>query len=155
GFADFVAWCEARAIPVTVVSDGVDYFIQRVLRRHGLARLPVYSNQLVRHDDGALSLRQPWRSPACSAGSGVCKCAVARAIKEPMVFVGDGRSDQCVSHRAEQLFAKDKLAEYCRKNGLPFLSYATFDDVRAALADVRAARELGAGDAGENLTITE
>ncbi|MGE3142708.1 MAG: HAD-IB family phosphatase, partial [Hyphomonadaceae bacterium] len=48
GFADFVAWCEARAIPVTVVSDGVDYFIQRVLRRHGLARLPVSSHQLGR-----------------------------------------------------------------------------------------------------------
>jgi len=38
GFADFVAWCEARGLPLGIVSDGVDYFIARILARHGLQR---------------------------------------------------------------------------------------------------------------------
>src|SRR6478672_8492333 len=40
-FASFVDFCTAHCIPVTIVSDGVDYFIKRILGRRGLDRLPV------------------------------------------------------------------------------------------------------------------
>ncbi|MBN4678841.1 HAD-IB family phosphatase, partial [Pandoraea nosoerga] len=98
GFIDFAEWCEANAVPLVVVSDGVDYFIRRILSRHGVDGLEVISNQLATDAAGARALAQPWSRVGCAAGSGVCKCQVAvpRAEAEAMVFIGDGRSDFCV-----------------------------------------------------------
>jgi 2,3-diketo-5-methylthio-1-phosphopentane phosphatase len=138
GFAAFVDWCETHGLPVSIASDGVDYFIGRILRRHGLERLDVVANSLV-GKPGAWRLEQPWARPGCAAGSGVCKCEVAGprdgvATPQTLVYVGDGRSDFCVSARADILFAKDALADYAAARGQPFQAFDTFHDVTAALA---------------------
>ena len=136
GFADFVAWCEARGLPLGIVSDGVDYFIARILARHGLQRLPQVANRLT-GKPGARRLEQPWLRPDCGAGSGVCKCA-AGLLQEPAgatsIFVGDGRSDYCIADRADILFAKGALADRAGDRGQAFLPFDTFDDVRRTLA---------------------
>jgi 2,3-diketo-5-methylthio-1-phosphopentane phosphatase len=139
GFVDFVDWCEARGLPVSIVSDGVDYFIGRILGRHGLERLPVISNRLT-GQPGAWALKQPYAKAGCAAGSGVCKCAATglRGRKPPApvttVFVGDGRSDFCIAGRADILFAKDKLADYAAARAQAYHPFETFHDVTATLA---------------------
>jgi 2-hydroxy-3-keto-5-methylthiopentenyl-1-phosphate phosphatase len=136
GFCDFIAWCERRSLPVSVVSDGVDYFIARVLARHDLQRLPVIANRLA-GQAGAWRLEQPWSRDGCAAGSGVCKCEAAgpwRPERETTIFVGDGRSDFCVSARPDLLFAKASLADYAAARGQAFLPFDTFHDVIRMLA---------------------
>lgn len=138
GFRAFVAWCEASAIAVSIVSDGVDRFIRRILRRHALGHIPVVSNRLV-GEAGAWALEQPLSREGCAAGSGVCKCAAIGVwsgdiAADATVYVGDGRSDFCVSSRVDLLFAKDALAEYAAARGQAFIAFETFDDVTRALA---------------------
>jgi 2,3-diketo-5-methylthio-1-phosphopentane phosphatase len=138
GFTTFVDWCEAHGLPVSIASDGVDYFIGRILRRHGLDELEVVANQLV-GAPGAWRLEQPWARTGCAAGSGVCKCEVAEPpadaqAPQTLVYVGDGRSDFCVSGRADILFAKGALADYAAARGQAFHPFDTFHDVTAALA---------------------
>ncbi len=133
GFSAFVDWCEVNHVPLTVVSDGVDYFIRRILGKHGLGHIPVFANRLISTKSG-LRLEHPWRKPSCSAGSGVCKCAIESAGRHRSVYIGDGRSDECVGPKADTLFAKDKLAAFCQRRRLPFIPFATFDDVRRRLA---------------------
>lgn len=139
GFVEFVAWCEANAVPLTVVSDGVDRFITRILVRHGLGHLPVVANVLV-GEAGARGLEQPWARAGCAAGSGVCKCQVATRQSasdetgELMVFIGDGRSDFCVSGRADLLFARDKLAAYARARAMPHHEFSDFHSITTTLA---------------------
>lgn len=137
GFHGFVAWCGARGLPISVVSDGVDYFIRRVLQRHGIAHLPVVANRLA-GAPGARRLEQPWSREGCASGSGVCKCAAAgagaRETADTIVFVGDGRSDFCLSGRVDLLFAKGALAEYAAARAQPFIPFDNFDDVTAALS---------------------
>ena len=137
GFPNFIAWCERRALPVSIISDGVDRFIQRILARHGLAHLPVVANRLA-GEPGDWRLEQPWTRPGCAAGSGVCKCSAAGAGSKDTgvttVFIGDGRSDFCLSSRVDLLFAKSALADYAAARGQPFLPFDTFHDVTSALA---------------------
>jgi len=136
GFRDFVAWAERHGLPVSVVSDGVDYFITRILTRHGLGRLPVVANRLV-GAPGAWRLEQPWTRKGCAAGSGVCKCEVTgpwRGDGPTTVYVGDGRSDFCVSGRVDLLFAKGALADYAAARGQAFLPFESFNDVTNVLA---------------------
>jgi len=134
GFADFVAWAEARGIGVSVVSNGVDYFIDRILSRHGLQRLPVLANRLA-GEAGAWRLEHPTGASGCANGSGVCKCAAAAAAAEhgTVIFVGDGRSDFCVAGRAEVLIAKGALAANAEATGAPYLPFESFRDVQRTL----------------------
>jgi len=143
GFVAFAEWCAREAIPLTIVSDGVDRFIYRILARHGLEHLPVISNQLAR-EGASFSLLQPYARIGCAAGSGVCKCAVVDegAGGSRLVFIGDGRSDFCVSARADILFARDRLAVYAGERRQPFVPFDTFDDIRLALAGVHARRHI-------------
>lgn len=132
GFQDFAIWCAQNSLPITIVSDGVDRFIRRVLARHGFGGLPIVSNRLAGRA-GARRLLQPHSRPGCP--SGVCKCAVTEAAVSdgPLVYVGDGRSDFCVSARADILFAKGDLAAHSRAQGRPHHVFRTFHDVTATL----------------------
>ncbi|CAN5199759.1 MtnX-like HAD-IB family phosphatase [soil metagenome] len=141
GFAEFVAWCRTAAVPLMVVSDGVDRFIARILDRHGLGHLPVIANHLVGNAEVGRRLEQPWSRAGCAAGSGVCKCQVATKSDERandpgdlMVFIGDGRSDFCVSNRADLLFARDKLAAYARSRAVPHHEFSDFHTITTTLA---------------------
>lgn len=139
GFADFVAWCQASAVPLTVVSDGVDYFIARILERHGLGYLPVVANRMVGDAVAGRRLEQPWSRAGCAAGSGVCKCQATAAgeggdAQDLMVFIGDGRSDFCVSGRADLLFARDALAAYARSRAMPHHEFSDFHTITTTLA---------------------
>ncbi len=142
GFVEFAAWCEAADVPLTIVSDGVDHFIRRILARHGLGHLPVVSNRLA-GEPGARRLAQPHRREGCAAGAGVCKCDAAAQRLRPdqtMVYIGDGRSDFCVSGRADVLFAKDALADYAHGRGRPHHVFKTFHEITATLAPLAEAR---------------
>ena len=147
-FADFVGWCEAQGFALAIVSDGVDRFIARILSRHGLERLPVTANRLA-GAPGARRLELPWRRSDCAAGSGVCKCAAAaigQAANVPTVYIGDGRSDFCVSAGADILFAKGALAEHAATRGRPYYPFVTFADVQRRLASLVAPDTAAASD---------
>ena len=140
GFTTFARWCAQESIPLAVVSDGVDRFIRRILARHGLGHLPVTSNVL-EGAPGARVLAQPYARAGCTAGSGVCKCAAvglaARSpgYEEPVVFVGDGRSDFCVAAKADRVFARDKLVTHLEGRGLPYTPFSSFHEVTAVLRE--------------------
>ncbi|RKE77398.1 MtnX-like HAD-IB family phosphatase [Rhizobium sp. AG855] len=134
-FAAFAAFCASEDLKLTIVSDGVDWFIRRVLSAHGLGHLHVQANRLTVVANGdALQYRldTPFARPECAAGSGVCKCALIHPTAHHF-YVGDGRSDFCVSQIADRVFAKKKLAAYCTENAIPFTPYTTFREVQTAI----------------------
>jgi 2-hydroxy-3-keto-5-methylthiopentenyl-1-phosphate phosphatase len=136
GFLAFVAWCAGHRLSISIVSEGVDHFIYRILERHRLGRLPVFANRLA-GVAGARVLDQPWAREGCAAGASVCVCALSGAWSEPKwpmtVYVGDGRSGFCVSARADLLFARAALADYAMARAQPFIVFDTFDDVTRTL----------------------
>jgi 2,3-diketo-5-methylthio-1-phosphopentane phosphatase len=137
GFAAFAEWAEMRRFPLGIVSDGVDYFIARILSRHGLQRLPVIANHLV-GSAGRRRLEHPPKPVDCASGSGVCKCQATAGASgaSPLVFVGDGRSDYCVAARADVLFAKGALAVHIAGRGQSYHPFDTFRDVLRTLERV-------------------
>lgn len=144
GFDEFAAWCADRGVPLTVVSDGVDYFIRRILARHGHGDLPVVSNRLG-GQAGARSLSHPHQREGCAAKAGTCKCAATHGHldgrpKSVMVYIGDGRSDFCVSASADVLFAKGDLASYAASRGQDFHAFMTFHDIKSRLSSIVEAR---------------
>lgn len=134
-FSSFVDFCAAHGAPVTIVSDGVDHFIKRILSKHGLDHLPIIANRLVVGGHGGeatYGLFSPYADQHCAATAGVCKCR-SLTTHGQRIYVGDGRSDFCVSDKPELVFAKGQLATYCADRNIPFLGYRDFSDVVTSL----------------------
>ncbi len=131
-FPAFVRYCEQKNMPVVVISDGLDYFIHRILKRYDLDYLPVIANHLHMAADGSYAMTSPHGSADCSVSSGVCKCA---KIGGPAlsVFIGDGRSDFCAAGTADLLFAKSTLATYCEQQSIAYTPYRSFSDIQRVM----------------------
>ena len=83
----------------------------------------------------ALLLRHPNGHPEC-IGCGTCKMLAAQRLRDThgaIAFVGEGQSDRYGALYSDIVFAKDALAPICEQDGVPFLPWDTFDDVRNAL----------------------
>ncbi|MGO9173821.1 MAG: HAD-IB family phosphatase [Rhodomicrobium sp.] len=134
-FFAFTQFCNAAGVELIVVSDGVDYFIRRMLLRAGLGRLPVRANRLIQRGLRHYSLGHPHQIEGCASGAGTCKCARATAdcAGYRTVLIGDGRSDFCISHKADIVFAKKGLLGYTQENGIEAFEYTNFDGVRQTL----------------------
>lgn len=138
-FPAFVAAARARGHDLSVVSDGLDYAIHRILGRHGLGDLRVAANRWVATDDPRRwRLESPFSTADCP--SGTCKCArigLARpAPTAPVLLVGDGRSDFCASGAADLVFAKGRLATHCSEQRHRHRPIAGFADALALLPEL-------------------
>ncbi len=125
--------CLIQSVPVTVVSDGYDWAIRRVLSRIGVRGVPIVANRLVHTGDDRWAVLFPHAAQNC--GSGVCKCAAANA-KTQMVHIGDGRSDVCVSDLADVVFAKGHLLKTRNEQGLDSVAFERFSEIRAMLPEL-------------------
>ncbi len=140
GFAEFVAYCHARSYPLTVVSDGLDYYIHRVLRREGLDSLPVVANTFERVDGGTgrrskMSVGFPFADEECDR-CGCCKrnIVLTRSSEtDCIVYIGDGYSDRCPARYADIVFARGDLQAYCQRENISYFVYSSFFDVTARL----------------------
>ncbi len=134
-FPSFVRFCIAAGIELDVVSDGVDYFIHRILQNAQLPNLPVRANRLVQKGPRNYTLGHPHKMQSCTTGAGTCKCAriTAEGTARHTILIGDGRSDFCVSHKADAVFAKKSLLNYARSQGIEAFEYTDFADIEARL----------------------
>lgn len=122
---------------VVIASDGLDHAIKVAMQQAGFPAVPVFANRL-NFEPGGIRMTFPNRKADCAGGNGNCKCAVAKAQQqfsnEKIVLIGDGKSDACLSRKADVVFAKGSLVKFCEKNQVPYLPFDTFDDVLATIS---------------------
>ena len=126
-FAPFVDWARSIGVAVTLVSDGFGFYIRPLLRTHGLADVPVITNDW---NDGRITF--PNGHDVC-IGCGTCKMRAVLEATGPVVFVGEGDSDRFGALYADLVFAKDALVGWCERDGVSFVPWKDFDDVRRRL----------------------
>jgi 2,3-diketo-5-methylthio-1-phosphopentane phosphatase len=132
-FPPFVAWARERGVPVTIVSDGFGFYIEPLLGAAGVRDLPVITNTWA---EGGISFEH---GQGECVGCGTCKmrAVVEARVAGPVAFVGEGPSDRYGALYADITFAKDELIDLCRRDGVAFAPWTTFDDVRQALEVAR------------------
>lgn len=153
-FAAFVAATRAAGVPLTVLSDGLDHSIRRILARHGLGGLPIVANHLVATGPRGWRLEFPWRADDCRSGN--CKCTCARQVHAQgrrVLLIGDGASDFCVAGAVDLVFAKHRLVEHCRAAAIAHVPISGFADALELLPALLAG-ELVAPAVGEACAAT-
>jgi 2-hydroxy-3-keto-5-methylthiopentenyl-1-phosphate phosphatase len=135
GFDEFVLFCRQHAIPLMILSDGLDFYVERILTNFGLDDIPARANHLVFAENNAIVPEFPYERFSCGRCAN-CKghhLRAARTAGEWLVYIGDGYSDRCAAVEADLIFAKRDLRRYCREEGVPYVDFETFDDVLEGL----------------------
>lgn len=148
GLHELVSFCEAEGLPFTILSDGLDFYVGRLLRRAGLERVPFFANRAVWTDAGdgvvTLSPEFPYRDEHCDL-CGNCKrnhIATLSADEDPVAYIGDGISDRCPVRFADIVFAKRDLVRYCQERNVTYIPYVHLGDVREHLRQVVAGERI-------------
>ena len=142
-FIPFVQKAEELGVLVTIVSDGFDLFIEKILKKNlgpssgYLKALPIFSNRLIAQPDGGFTAGFP-AGKVCEHGCANCKEAVVRKLTSPddqVLFVGDGLSDRYAAKIAHVTFAKAKLLDICKKDNIDCIHYENFKKITEWLED--------------------
>ncbi len=136
-FADF---CRENGIELTVLSDGLDFYIREILNAHDLSNIPFYSN-IARFDTGKIRLEFPYESSCTKCAN--CKghqILTRSGIDDLIVYVGNGFSDRCAVDYSDIIFAKDDLLKYCEANNITYFPFGDFSDVLAKFGKIFAAK---------------
>lgn len=131
-FNEFKDFCNANNFPVVILSDGLDYYIDKISKKGNFSDLPIYSNKLTFGKKGELIPNFPYTDEECP------KCANCKrnhilnssGDEDITIYIGDGYSDTCAAEHCDFIFAKKSLLKYCEQNGLPYFPFEDFNDVQ-------------------------
>ena len=131
-FKEFYEFTQKNNIDLYVVSDGIDYFINRIFELNNIKNIKIISNH-GEFKNGKFEFSFPNNSSNCVKNLGTCKCNVAKEMKEKyekVIYIGDGVSDFCVADKADFLYAKLSLAKYCEENNIKHSKFKDFSEIK-------------------------
>lgn len=130
-FHELVNYCNTNGIELFVLSDGFDYYIDRILGKENINGLTVYSNKLTINESGKLLPEFPYLDESCPSSAN-CKrnhIITHSSDEDYTVFIGDGNSDKFVAEYCDFIFAKDDLLKYCERERITYFPFKNFHDV--------------------------
>jgi len=137
GFIKLTDLCKVNNIPLVVVSDGFDFYINPVLEKYGVENIPVFCNKM-RFNGRKVELSFPYFEKGCGV-CGNCKRFHVENFKKDsqiVIYIGDGLSDKFAAKTADVVFAKDELMVYLEDNDVKFIPFNKIDDVNCWLVEI-------------------
>ncbi len=143
-FKDFVNYCGTNNFEIKILSDGLDYYINKILKRENLDHIKAYTNKLEFGDQGELIPNFPHTDEECS------KCANCKrnhiiensSDTDFTFYIGDGYSDACPVQYCDFIFAKDSLLKYCEINRISYFPFNNFRDVMLRIEELKNKKRL-------------
>ncbi|TXK75141.1 MtnX-like HAD-IB family phosphatase [Paenibacillus sp. N3.4] len=135
GAREFIDFCKQKEVPITVLSDGMVYYIEQILSHQEVTVANIIGNPITYLANGDYQFGIQNSNEACS-WCGCCKASVVKKLKEEghlVIYIGDGSSDYYGSSFADWIFARSSLAAYLTKEGTAFHSFRTFHDILQVL----------------------
>jgi 2-hydroxy-3-keto-5-methylthiopentenyl-1-phosphate phosphatase len=131
-FVSFVKFCGANEIELIVLSDGFDFYINRLFSKEDLVGLKYYSNKLNVNEDGKLSAEYPHYDSDSPTSANCKKNHIINHSSDDdfTIYIGDGNSDKDAAQYCDFIFAKNDLLKYCSVERISFYPFKDFIDVQ-------------------------
>ena len=130
GFREFVDLLGKHRIPLHIVSDGLDFYIDAFLARAGFVNLDIHANR-AHFLNGSLYPSFPYYAAGCGS-CGTCKGERVQALSkdgELTIYIGDGFSDRCAVGVADVLFARGDLVKVAQEKSVAWHPFADFYEI--------------------------
>ncbi len=127
---EFIEYCNEKDIEIVVLSDGLDYYIDKIMKKNNLDKLKVYSNH-VEFENGKCIPTFPYTDEECKLCANCKRNHVINHSSDDdfTIYIGDGYSDACPVQYVDFVFAKKSLLKYCEKNRITYFPFRDFSDV--------------------------
>ena len=135
-FKDLWDYCQGHGIPMAIVSQGLDFYIEALLDNEGHPQVPVYAVN-TRFTPQGITFEYRHCRPG-QERQGNSKGLVVDRYREEghyVFYAGDGVSDFEAATRADLLFAHRTLAEECVRQQIPYRPFTDFQDMLAAVTE--------------------
>jgi 2-hydroxy-3-keto-5-methylthiopentenyl-1-phosphate phosphatase len=136
GLDGLLGFCHQHHIPFNVLSGGIDFFVQPVLKpfHH---RLQIFCNQ-ARFDGEQIELMFPYAPVDCTQCGNCGCCKINLMDRYPAsdyyrIAIGDSLTDLPMAQLADWTFARGQLIQYCQEEQIPTTPFETFTHIQEAL----------------------
>jgi len=129
GFNELLAYCSRKGIKFSIVSNGLNFYIEAILEDMGIDGIEVFAAQNQFSPEG---MRVRYVGPdgdEMEAGFKEAYTGLLGKRGYNVVYVGNGISDIYPARQASHVFATGDLLERCRKEGLECLPFNDLNDV--------------------------
>jgi len=133
-FKEMWDYCRENRVPLAVVSQGLDFYIEALLEKEGCGPVPIHAVN-TRFDAQGINYEYLYAVPG-KERLGNSKGVVVDSYREQghfIVYIGDGQSDFEAAARADLVFAHRVLADECERQDIPFRPFTDFGDVLKAV----------------------
>jgi len=130
-FPTFYEYCHEKGIDIKIVSDGLDFYIKKILEIHHLSEIPFYANCTQFLRGNGIEISFPHSEEECGL-CGTCKKKLIQKHRkdyDSIFFVGNGLSDRCAAQEADFVFAKDFLYNYCTEQDISCHFFNYFHEI--------------------------
>ena len=138
GFHELVDYCRQKGFRLTIVSNGLDFYINAILADAGLRGVETHAATTQFHPSG---LKVQYIGPDGVPLDNDFKAAYTRLfLKEgyQVAYVGNGPSDANPASLSQHIFARDGLLDCCKEKNLPCHLFDDMHDVIKGLESLQA-----------------
>jgi len=128
-FKPFLSLCKSKGIPVRILSEGLDFYIESLLRKNDIG-VEFFTNT-AHFEDGGIRISFPNASEECN-DCGTCKLKMLQDWKgegRRIAYAGDGVGDICPAESSDIVFATGDLLSYFREKGIDHIEFKSFGDI--------------------------
>ncbi|MFC1929041.1 MtnX-like HAD-IB family phosphatase [Chloroflexota bacterium] len=133
GFHELAACCRRKGFRFVIVSNGLDFYIEEILRDIGLAGIEVYAAQTRFHTDG---LKVQYVGPDGRHLDDDFKMAYVDLFLGEgyrIIYAGNGISDVSPARKCHYIFATGNLLTRCKQENIGCTPFTDFSEVVSAL----------------------
>ncbi len=130
GFKEFVQFCDQNNLDLIILSDGMDYYIKKILDNNGFDNLVFYSNKMIFTEEGPKA-SFPYSDEECKDCANCKRNHIIEnsSDEDITIYIGDGYSDTCPVQYVDFIFAKKTLLKFCEKERISYYPFKNFKDV--------------------------
>ncbi len=129
GFPDMVACCQRKGFRLVIVSNGLDFYIEEILKDFGLNGVEVHAARTRFHPEG---LQVQYFAPNGSyLDDAVKESYVNHYLSQGyrVIYAGNGDSDFQPANKCHIIFATGNLLAHCRQAGANCVPFSDFHEV--------------------------
>jgi len=129
GFNELVNYCLTKGFRLVIVSNGLDFYINAILKDLGLENVEWHAAKTACHPEG---MKVQYIGPdGKRLEDGFKEAYIELFLKlgYRVIYTGNGDSDIAPARYAHHVFATGDLLTYCRGNNLDYKTFETLIDV--------------------------